>query len=306
MNPTVSVILPSHNRKDSIRASATSVLSQSFGDLELIVVDDGSKEDIKSVLDAIGDPRIKYIRREQNGGAAAARNTGVAAAQGTFVAFQDSDDLWLPKKLEWQLAMFAALPDDVGVVTSHRIIYGRDENYVFGADKVCVAPDLSKAIDQSNQVGSMLDANRLVLPCALFRRNLLPTADWFDICAKANEDWEFAVRISQITRIHEDNRPVMLAYVSPDSISGSRSKQAMGTVRILTVNRELLRQYPSQRAAIMVDIARSLAATGKTRWARRFIVESVRAHPSAIWLLAQSQMRRTGRSLRRVAHSFLG
>jgi glycosyltransferase involved in cell wall biosynthesis len=136
MSPTVSVVLPSFNRKDSIRASVNSVLTQSFADFELIVVDDGSKEDIRCVLDTIADPRLKYIRRESNGGAAAARNPGIAAATGRFIAFQDSDDLWLPRKLEWQLDLFARLPDDFGVVTSHRILYGRDENFVFGADRV--------------------------------------------------------------------------------------------------------------------------------------------------------------------------
>lgn len=300
MSPTVSVVLPTFNRKDSIRASINSVLTQSFADLELIVVDDGSKEDIKSVLDIIADPRLKYIRRERNGGAAAARNTGIAAATGRFIAFQDSDDLWLPRKLEWQLDLFAGLPVDFGIVTSSRILYGRDENFVFGADKVCVVPALRERPRGMDQVGAMLHDNRLSLPCALFRRDVLPTAGWFDTCAAANEDWEFAVRISQRTRIHEDHRPVMLSFISADSISGSRRKQSLGTLRILRANGEILRKYPRQRAAIMLDVSRSLAATGKGRWARRFLLESLSIHPSAIGLLAQSILRRTGRSVRRI------
>lgn len=297
MKPTVSVVLPCHNRRDSIAASVNSVLTQSFADFELIVVDDGSKDDIKSVLDAIADPRLKYIRREHNGGAAAARNTGIAAATGAFIAFQDSDDLWLPYKLERQLELFAGLPDDFGVVTSHRIIYGRDANFVFGPEKACVAPSLKKHPKGGDQVGAMLDANRLSLPCALFRRTILPGVDWFDICAKANEDWAFAVRISQCTRIYEDDRPVMLSFISADSISGSRRKQALGTLRILRANRALLRAYPRQRAAILLDVSRSLAATGKPRWARRFLLQSLSIHPSAIVLVVQSLLRRIGRAL---------
>lgn len=302
MSPAVSVILPSYNRRDSIAASINSVLVQSFADLELIVVDDGSHDDIKSVLDAIADPRIRYIRRERNGGAAAARNTGIAAATGTFLAFQDSDDLWLPYKLERQLELFAGLSDEFGVVTSHRIIYGRDAAFSFGAEKVCVAPSLQQHPKGADQLAAMLDANRLSLPCALFRRTILPNSDWFDICARANEDWEFAVRISQKTRIYEDDRPVMLSFISADSISGSRRKQALGTLRILRANRAVLPYYPRQRAAILLDIARALSATGKPRWARLFLLQSLSTHPSATLLAGQSLMRRAGRALQRPGH----
>jgi len=300
MTPAVSVVLPCHNRSASIRASILSVLTQSFADFELIVVDDGSKEDIKSIVEGIGDPRLRYIRRERNGGAAAARNTGVAASTGRFVAFQDSDDIWLPGKLERQLALFAELPAEVGVVTSHRILYGRDEKFVFGSEKVCVVPSLQSWPKGADQVGAMLHGNRLSLPCALFRRDILPGPDWFDTCAKANEDWEFAVRISQRTRIHEDARPVMLSYISPDSISGSMRKQSLGTVRILRVNRGVIDRYPRQKAAILLDVARSLAATSKPRWASRFLFRSLATHPSAWGLLAQSIGRRSGRAIGRM------
>jgi glycosyltransferase involved in cell wall biosynthesis len=298
MTPTVSVILPCYNRQDTIKASINSVLTQSFADFELIVVDDGSKQDIKSVLDTITDPRLRYIRRARNGGAAAARNTGVAAAKGQFISFQDSDDLWLPGKLERQLALFAQLPADIGVVTSHRIIYGRDAQFRFGSERVCVAPSLATWPRGQDQVGAMLLANRLSLPCSLFRRDVLPGPDWFDTCARANEDWEFAVRISQFTRIHEDDRPVMLSYISADSISGNRRKQSMGTVRILRKNRALLENYPRQHAAIMLDISRTLAATGKPRQARKFLLQSLSIHPSASLLLAESLLRRAGRIIK--------
>ena len=301
MIPAVSVVLPCHNRRDSLRASILSVLTQSFADFELIVVDDGSTQDIKSVVEGIEDWRLRYIRRSRNGGAAAARNTGIAEARASFIAFQDSDDIWLPGKLERQLTLFAQLPPDVGVVTSHRILYGRDEHYVFGSEKVCVAPSLRTWPKGADQVGAMLHGNRLSLPCALFRRSILPGPDWFDTCAKANEDWEFAVRISQLTRIHEDDRPVMLSYISADSISGSMRKQSLGTVRILRVNRGIIDRYRQQKAAILLDVARTLAATSKPRWARRFLLRSLATHPSAWGLLAQSVVRRTGRAVSGVA-----
>src|SRR5690606_33255454 len=125
------------------------------------------------------------------------------------------------------------------------------------------------------------------LPCALFRRDVVRGSDWFDPCAKANEDWEFAVRISQLTRIHEDHQPAMLSFFSDDGISRNRRKQSLGTVRILRKNRGVIDRYPRQKAAILFDIGRSLSATGKPRRARRFLLESLMTHPSAWGLLGQ-------------------
>src|SRR5262245_43848936 len=95
----------------------TSVLSQSYTNLELIVVDDASSEDVESIVRSIDDPRVIYERRNSNGGAAAARNTGLGLARGKFIAFQDSDDLWLPGKLERQVALLLSLPLRIGIVS---------------------------------------------------------------------------------------------------------------------------------------------------------------------------------------------
>src|SRR5690606_8280731 len=80
----VSVILPTYNRLDSLRAACESVLNQSFRDLELLVVDDASSEDIQPMIQELGDDRLHYIRRGRNGGAAAARNTGLTSARGEY------------------------------------------------------------------------------------------------------------------------------------------------------------------------------------------------------------------------------
>lgn len=113
--PSVSVIIPVHNRADMIKRAVSSVMGQTFGDWELIVVDDGSDEDIASALKAFDDPRISLIRLTKNSGAPVARNTGVDTARGDVVAFLDSDDEWLTEKLETQLA---AMTSSVGAVLS--------------------------------------------------------------------------------------------------------------------------------------------------------------------------------------------
>lgn len=121
--PNVSVIIPTYNCSQYISEAIESVLNQSFQAFELIIVNDGSTdrtdEVIKKYLDSFPD-KIKYIKQE-NKGHAAARNTGIKASGGEFIAFLDADDLWLPNKLAAQILVFDKNPD-VGLV--HTNCYG--------------------------------------------------------------------------------------------------------------------------------------------------------------------------------------
>lgn len=98
MMPFFSVVIPVYNRADFLGAALTSVLMQTEQDFEIVVVDDGSDDDPEAVVKALCDPRILFIRQD-NGGGGKARNTGIDAAKGKFIAFLDSDDLFLPHHL---------------------------------------------------------------------------------------------------------------------------------------------------------------------------------------------------------------
>ncbi|WP_448207501.1 glycosyltransferase family 2 protein [Azospirillum sp. sgz302134] len=109
--PLVSVVIPVFNRAHTLRRAIESVRLQDVADWELIVVDDGSADQSEAIPPSYGDPRIRLIRHEKNRGAAAARNTGVQAARGRYIAFLDSDDEWLPGKLRAQLDALEGVPD---------------------------------------------------------------------------------------------------------------------------------------------------------------------------------------------------
>ena len=155
---------------------------------------------------------------------------------------------------------------------------------------------------EGDQFGWLLTQNRLSVQCALFRRSSISTSRWFDPCAKANEDWEFAVRLSRMTRIYEDTEPVVLGFVSDDSISTRRGKQTLGLLRILRRNREFLKSYPRQHAALILDLARTLHKSGKTRHALRFVGKAISLHPVALPMLAWATVRRQFALMRRVGH----
>ncbi len=293
MKVNVSVILPTFNRTRSLAAAMMSVLIQSYEDLELIVVDDGSSEDVEGLVRSIHDERVRYIRRPRNGGAAAARNTGLAEAKGSYIAFQDSDDIWLPGKLMRQVSLFSTLPDRVGVVTGAKIIYGRDASFQYGPAKVAYAPSPEGCLRlDEDQLDHLLSENRISLQNALFRRYCLPAGDWFDTCTRANEDWEFAIRLVQHTTVYEDIEPVVLGFISNDSISSDPRKQAMGMLRILRKNKDVLSGRKRQKSRMMVGLAMALYKLGKTRRSMAFLTAALRDHPAHLGLAAAGVLRK--------------
>ncbi len=102
--PIVTVIIPAYNAADTIGNSIQSVLSQSYTDIELLIIDDASQDNIDEALKAFSDPRLTVIKHAMNQGAASARNTGIASARGEYIAFLDSDDIWHEEKLKTQIS----------------------------------------------------------------------------------------------------------------------------------------------------------------------------------------------------------
>lgn len=111
--PLVSVVIPVYNRAHLIANALASVFAQSYENIEIVVVDDASTDDLAAALAQFADPRLRLVSHPRNRGAAAARNTGVAEARGEFVAFLDSDDVWRPGKLAHQVAAMQGQPSEV-------------------------------------------------------------------------------------------------------------------------------------------------------------------------------------------------
>src|SRR5512139_1572721 len=108
-NPLVSVVIPTYNCGGLVERAVHSVLSQTYSDLEVIIVDDASTDDTGDRLKALQqvDHRVRYFRYDSNRGSQAARNTGIRLSKGKFLAFLDSDNEWLPGKLQRQITLFS-------------------------------------------------------------------------------------------------------------------------------------------------------------------------------------------------------
>lgn len=150
MNPLVSVIMPVYNSALYVREAVESILSQSYTSLELIAVDDCSKDESLSILRSITDPRLRIIALEKNQGVSNARNVAMAAARGTYIAFMDSDDLSHSQRLQKQVDFLEAHPEADVVFTRVRLVdvYGNpngtwpdDEKYI---EEKAIAQQLPK------------------------------------------------------------------------------------------------------------------------------------------------------------------
>lgn len=115
-NPKVSVIISTYNRANLLPRAVNSVLSQTYDDYEVIIVDDASSDDTQKVVAVLNDPRIRSLRHDRNLGHSASINTGISHAKGEYIAFLDDDDEWLPNKLEGQVRLLDSSPQNVGLV----------------------------------------------------------------------------------------------------------------------------------------------------------------------------------------------
>jgi glycosyltransferase involved in cell wall biosynthesis len=188
----VSVIIPCYNRADVIHRAVTSALKQTHGDLEVIVVDDASEErqDPTSAIREIGDPRVRVVRHEQNLGGAAARNTGVAHANGLYIAFLDSDDEWLPTKLERQLSLAR---EQTG---SNWLIYTQSEVHTTQASEAKQSVMPLRAIGKAERVGDYLFNSKGWLPTpAMFLPRSLALEIPFNPELRRHQDYDFLLRL---------------------------------------------------------------------------------------------------------------
>ena len=186
--PTVTVVMPTYDRLSLLRAAVSSVLAQSFNDLELLVVDDGSTDGTAEYLAGIDDPRVRRIALPHTGNVARARNAGAAQATGGILTFLDSDDLWLPRKLEMQLAATAGSSSLWSYTRySHIDVGGTRIPARAGSDRT-PSGRIARALLQTDAAVSIVT---VAVPKALF-----DAVGGFNEEPDIREDYEFLVRLA--------------------------------------------------------------------------------------------------------------
>ena len=216
----VSVIMPTYNHARFIGKAVESVLGQSYPDLELIVVDNHSKDATEEIVRSFGDARVKYVKFFNNGVIAASRNHGLRLAGGEFSAFIDSDDLWLPAKLEKQAAALGSDPGAAMVYSRYRTIAGETvSGPVLPKDGRCPGGEIFRDIYL-----------RHFIACSgvLVRREVLDRTGFFDEAPAltAAEDTDLWLRVAAEGRILcASEEPLFLYRVHAGNASGGRWKR---------------------------------------------------------------------------------
>ncbi|MCR5675543.1 MAG: glycosyltransferase family 2 protein [Lachnospiraceae bacterium] len=215
----VSVIIPTYNRAASVCASVNSVLQQTHRELEVIVVDDCSSDDTEQCLAAINDSRLHYHRLEKNGGAAHARNIGVGLAAYETIAFNDSDDLWHPDKLEKQLAHWSTRPDDVIVYCAYKVDLPDG-----GILKIPGAPETQETLS-GNIFYYLLLRPTIGTPTMMIKKNTFLQLGGFNTDYPACEDWDFTLRAARLGSVgYLDEILLTVEASAPDRLSASQVK----------------------------------------------------------------------------------
>ena len=192
-NPLVSVIIPTYNRARFLPAAIDSVLGQTHKRVEVIIVDDGSTDDTDTVLNDYGD-RIRVLR-QKNAGPAIARNRGIAMATGDIIAFLDSDDLWLPTKLERQVqSLEAGGPDVACSLCNCKVLYANGEK-----TSTFAIADTMPNCDTGvwlNPVEVLLNRFVMFNQAIAIRREVLERVGYFDETLRFGEDYDLPFRLA--------------------------------------------------------------------------------------------------------------
>jgi len=196
----VSIIIPTYNRGKYIREAIQSVLNQTYQNFEIIVSDDGSTDNTKEVVESFNDRRIKYFWNKNSGLPAVARNIGIKKSSGKYIAFLDSDDLWLAKKLEKQINEFEK-NENIGLVCSHRIYFDEKKEWI---KKININ-------DKDFTFKSLFIRNKVTCSTVIVKRSIFDNIGLFNECTKlqAGEDYEMWLRIANSYRIKYIQEPLV-------------------------------------------------------------------------------------------------
>jgi glycosyltransferase involved in cell wall biosynthesis len=280
--PTVSVIMPAYNVEPYLADAATTALGQTFADLELIIVDDGSADGTGRIAEEMRrlDPERVRVVSKPNGGLSSARNAGLRVATGRFFALLDSDDLWEPEFLASQMAVFACDPNIDLVTTNARNLGGPRDGlparpWAEGYPAITLA--------------TILADEEAVFIMTVFRRRVWEAIGEFDERLATNEDYDYWIRAAaRGFRFERNARPLAWYRRRADSLSSNEARMLAGILKVLEKTRSLCpadsperdileRQVIRFTAEHSVAQARQALTVGDVALAARWI-ESLATH----------------------------
>ncbi len=276
MKVTFSVIIPSYNSAAFIAEGVESVLAQTCTDFELIVVDDGSSDNIAEVLAPYSD-QLTFVQ-QSNAGSAAARNHGIRLAKGACIAFLDADDLWMPDKLERQLVCFANHPE-AGMVYGPHLRVEKD-----GIER----PSRREALPSGQIFAELFFKNWVATSSVVLTRETVETVGVFDESLRRAQDHDLWLRVAHAYPCYALDWPVVKFRARDGSASTDREPLHACVIRIIEKAYENYKDAPpvvtepmyrTKMADQHVKMARSLLRRGEPKQARRMAATALKYRP---------------------------
>lgn len=247
--PVVSVVMPAFNAGRYIRPAIDSALAQTFADLEILVVDDGSTDDTAAIVAraVAKDPRVRLLR-QPNGGVSVARNAALRVARGKYIALLDSDDVWHTGFLEAQIALLESRPD-IAIVTANAFLLGGPRD----GQPARPFPDPRPHPTAAEMIGD----ETAVFIMSVFRRAVGETIGGFDETKATNEDYDFWLRAAHAGfRFLRNDTPLGQYRSHSDSLSANEVRMQRGILVVLREHRPRIADRPEESAVLERQIAR--------------------------------------------------
>jgi glycosyltransferase involved in cell wall biosynthesis len=274
-NPTVSVIIPTFNRANLIEKAIKSVLKQTYQDFEIIVVDDGSIDNTEEIIRGFKDKRVKYIKKyKKNRGISVARNIGIKVARGKYIALLDSDDEWLPEKLNKQMKIFESESSEVGVVyTGDYYVNEKDKEIKkvhIPRKKGYIYEDLLKA------------EGGLYVSTVLVKKECFAKVGLFDENFPAREDLDMWIRIAKYYKFRYVKDLLVVCRTHLNQITTNSEALIEGVKRIQMKYIKELRERPYSYSIRFFYLGNKLCHIGKIREGQRYFIKAILIYPFCV------------------------
>ncbi len=274
VTPTVSVIVPTYNRAHLLGRALQSIMNQTYKDFEVIVVDDGSIDNTEEIVRSFRALGIRYIRHEKNKGEAAARNTGILAAKGEFIAFLDSDDEWLPEKLEKQMAVFQCNSLRVGVVYSNMCEIERN-----GKRRIWRSPTFMPDDGHFHRRALNYQVYGIGIGSSIVRKACFEKVGLFDERLSYYVDFDFFIRLSKEFHFYHIQEPLMNYYVTDDSFRWVTSAHIGSREVILEKYLDDIKRNRKTLSLHYWKMGRFLCIHNEISRARPYLIKAIKAYP---------------------------
>lgn len=277
MDKLVSVIMPTYNRGYIIENAINSILSQSYSNIELIIVDDCSTDNTEEVVKKYNDARLFYYRLDKNSGANAARNYGIEKSKGSYITFQDSDDVSEKNRIFEQ----------VNCIINNNVYWTFSSFKRINNKKSTIVPN--SYIESDDILDKLLYGNFITTQCILGKREIFDDIK-FDISLPRFQDWDLAIRLANKYKCYHLNKVLNNVYLQSDSITKNPKKGEDALIIISDKYSDIMNNKHIARIYCRIAIFKMLQDKDATKYFNKCINISSDIKYKMIYLLYKMKL----------------